>query len=158
MIINEIFYLNKRNFDISVLATRLSILNLPMLGDVLIYRERESVMKKRIGELSLFSLLSLFFGISVAESKTEVNDTTLSTVGDGRNWAAFGRNYSEQRYSPLTQIDADSVKRLGVEWVMDLPDDRSLTGTPLVVDGVMYFTGSYSKTKAVDAKSGKLIW
>jgi quinohemoprotein ethanol dehydrogenase len=41
---------------------------------------------------------------------------------------------------------------------MELPDDRSLTGTPLVVDGVMYFTGSYSKTKAVDAKSGKLIW
>ena len=75
-----------------------------------------------------------------------------------KNWAAFGRNYSEQRYSPLTKVNTESVKGLGLDWYMDLPDDRSLTGTPLVVDGVIHFTGSYSKTRAVDAKTGELIW
>jgi len=103
------------------------------------------------------SLLLGVYGIASA-SPAEVNDATLSVMGDGRNWAAFGRNYSEQRYSPLTEINADSVKGLGLEWVMELPEDRSLTGTPLVVDGVIYFTGSYSKTRAVDAKTGELIW
>ena len=58
----------------------------------------------------------------------------------------------------MTKVNTESVKGLGLDWYMDLPDDRSLTGTPLVVDGVIYFTGSYSKTRAVDAKTGELIW
>ena len=87
-----------------------------------------------------------------------VDDSTLSAVGDGSNWPAFGRNYSEQRYSPLTEINTESVARLGVEWVMELPGDRSLVATPIVVDGVIYFTGSFSKTRAVEAKTGKLLW
>ena len=89
---------------------------------------------------------------------TVVDDKLLSVDGDGANWPAYGRNFSEQRYSPLTQINTDTVKRLGVEWVMELPTDRSLTATPLVVDGVLYFTGSYSVARAVDAKTGKLLW
>ena len=106
-----------------------------------------------------FSSLFVFFSASVfGAGETVVNDETLSVMGNGKNWAAFGRNYSEQRYSPLTKVNTESVKGLGLDWYMDLPDDRSLTGTPLVVDGVIYFTGSYSKTRAVDAKTGELIW
>ncbi|OYW46731.1 MAG: hypothetical protein B7Z36_04065, partial [Novosphingobium sp. 12-63-9] len=74
------------------------------------------------------------------------------------NWLAYGRNYSEQRYSPLEQVNADNVGRLGLAWSMALPEDRSLLSTPLIVDGVMYFTGSWSKTRAVDARTGKLLW
>ncbi len=89
---------------------------------------------------------------------TVVNDASLAEVGDGRNWLAFGRNYSEQRYSPLDQVNRDTVKRLGLDWFLELPDDNTLNGTPLVVDGVLYFTGSFSRTRAVDAKTGKLLW
>ncbi|MGE0485523.1 MAG: PQQ-dependent dehydrogenase, methanol/ethanol family [Gammaproteobacteria bacterium] len=96
--------------------------------------------------------------VHAGHAETVVNDATLSVRGDGSNWAAFGHDYTEQRYSPLKQIDENSVKRLGVEWVLELPGDRSLVATPLVVDGVIYFTGSYSKTRAVDAKTGKLLW
>ena len=91
-------------------------------------------------------------------AQTEVNDATLTEVGDGSNWLGFGRNYSEQRYSPLKQINEETVSRLGAEWVLDLPESRQLTGTPLAVDGVLYFTGSYSYTRAVDAKTGKVLW
>ena len=87
-----------------------------------------------------------------------VDDKALTSLGDGSNWLSYGRNYSEQRYSPLEQINVESVKRLGLEWVMELPKDKQLTGTPLVVDGVMYFTGSFSVTRAVDAKTGELLW
>jgi quinohemoprotein ethanol dehydrogenase len=89
---------------------------------------------------------------------TVVDDAALAEVGDGSNWLAFGRNYSEQRYSPLAQIDRESVKRLGLVWSLDLPGDNTLNATPLAVDGVLYFTGSYSKTRAVDARTGKLLW
>jgi quinohemoprotein ethanol dehydrogenase len=89
---------------------------------------------------------------------TVVNDQSLSAEGDGSNWLAFGRNYSEQRYSPLDQINTKTVSNLGIEWVMELPNDRSLLATPLVVDGVIYFTGAYSVARAVDAKTGKLLW
>ena len=91
-------------------------------------------------------------------AKTIVNDESLANEADSSNWLAYGRTYSEQRYSPLAAINTDSVKRLGVEWVLDLPRDRSLIGTPLVVEGVLYFTGSFSVTRAVDTKTGKLLW
>ena len=104
------------------------------------------------------SVSALIVAMQGAAAETVVNDETLSAVGDGSNWLAYGRNYSEQRYSPLEQINDQSVSKLGLDWVLELPDDRMLLATPLVVDGVMYFTGSFSKTRAVDAKTGKLLW
>jgi len=86
-----------------------------------------------------------------------VDDATLTNPA-AVDWPGYGRDYTEQRFSPLDQIDVNSVRRLGVEWYLDLPRDRSLTGTPLVVDGVMYFNGSYNVVRAVDARSGKLLW
>ena len=93
-----------------------------------------------------------------AHAATTVNDATLGDEADGRNWLAFGRTYSEQRFSPLDQINAGNVNKLGLAWHLDLPNDRSLVGTPLVVDGVMYFEGSYNLIYAVDARSGKVLW
>ena len=39
---------------------------------------------------------------------------------DPANWMTYGRTYSEQRFSPLTQITADNAKRLGLAWYADL--------------------------------------
>jgi quinohemoprotein ethanol dehydrogenase len=107
--------------------------------------------------LVLGAALVFISAISV-NAKTIVNDESLGNEADTTNWLSYGRTYSEQRFSPLTSIDTESVKRLGVDWVLELPNDRTLIGTPLVVDGVLYFTGSYSVTRAVDAKTGKLLW
>jgi quinohemoprotein ethanol dehydrogenase len=92
------------------------------------------------------------------ERGTVVDDVALAAVGNGDNWLAYGRNYSEQRYSPLVQVNDASVSELGVAWYVDLPEDRSLVGTPLVVDGVLYYEGSYSVLRAVDANTGDLLW
>lgn len=102
--------------------------------------------------------LGLPLALNAAPSATVVDAAALSDQSQGGNWLAYGRNFHEQRYSPLTQIDTESVKRLGLEWNLPLPQDRSLLGTPLVVDGVLYFSGSWSVTRAVDAKTGKLLW
>ena len=111
-----------------------------------------------VKQLSIAVLLisCLFFGHTHA--KTVVDDASLADQTNGENWLGYGRTYDEQRYSPLNMINDANVKDLGVEWYLDLPNDRSLTGTPLAVDGVLYFNGSYNVVRAVDAKSGKVLW
>lgn len=74
------------------------------------------------------------------------------------NWATHGGGADESSFSRLKQINKGNVKRLRLEWSLDLPGERSLEATPLAVDGVLYFTGSLSVVYAVDAVSGKLLW
>jgi quinohemoprotein ethanol dehydrogenase len=75
------------------------------------------------------------------------------------NWLAPGRNFAEQHFSPLKNIDANNVKQLGLAWSYDLDTaHRGQESTPLVVDGVMYVTSAWSKVFALDAKSGKPLW
>jgi alcohol dehydrogenase (cytochrome c)/quinohemoprotein ethanol dehydrogenase len=66
-----------------------------------------------------------------------------------------GRTYDEQRFSPLTAIQTDNVKDLGLSWFVDLDTHRGQEATPLVVDGVMYVSTAWSKVKAYDAATGK---
>jgi quinohemoprotein ethanol dehydrogenase len=89
---------------------------------------------------------------------TVVDDAAMADEAAGANWLAFGRTYSEQRFSPLDQVNAANVASLGVDWYMDLPNARGLVSTPLVVDGVMYFVESMNRIRAVDASSGEELW
>src|SRR5689334_14300924 len=65
-----------------------------------------------------------------------------------------GRTYNEQRFSPLKQINDHNVGGLGLAWYFDLDTHRGQEATPLVVDGVMYFTPAWSKVVALNAASG----
>jgi quinohemoprotein ethanol dehydrogenase len=76
---------------------------------------------------------------------------------DARNWAAIGRTAAETHYSPLTEINRDTVGRLKLAWTLDLDVSGAQT-TPLAVDGVIYVAAGYSVVHAVDAHSGKLLW
>jgi quinohemoprotein ethanol dehydrogenase len=74
------------------------------------------------------------------------------------NWLMHGRNYGEERYSPLTAINDGNVGKLGLAWNYKYPLDRVVEATPIVMDGVLYTTGAYSMVFALDAKSGELLW
>jgi quinohemoprotein ethanol dehydrogenase len=91
-------------------------------------------------------------------ARTLVDDAALADTAQGDDWLAFGRTSNEQRFSPLTQIDEANVGGLAVDWYLDLPGDRGLGSTPLVVDGVMYFIGSMNIVRAVDGTSGTVLW
>ncbi|MGH9827360.1 MAG: PQQ-binding-like beta-propeller repeat protein, partial [Blastocatellia bacterium] len=78
-----------------------------------------------------------------------------SRTGD---WITHGRNYAETRFSPLNKINAANVRDLALSWSFDTNTTRGLEATPLVVDGVMYTTGTWSVVYALEAKTGKLIW
>jgi quinohemoprotein ethanol dehydrogenase len=74
------------------------------------------------------------------------------------DWMSHGRDYSEQRYSPLNQIDHQSVQDLGLAWHYETRSNRGLEATPIVVDGVMYVSGVWSVVYALDAKTGEELW
>lgn len=111
-----------------------------------------------------FGLLACEPGPADTQGSSKITD--ISSIGDAEiadesrtsDWLAYGRTHSEQRFSPLETINRDTVSRLGVSWYMDLPNDVGLVSTPLVVDGVLYFTGTMNIIRAVDATSGELIW
>ena len=88
----------------------------------------------------------------------KVNGALLATGGDGSDWPAVGYSYLEQRYSPLTQINDGNVAKLGIAWSADLPDQRGVEATPVVVDGVLYQSGPWSKVWAFDAVTGRKLW
>lgn len=76
----------------------------------------------------------------------------------GKDWPTHGFDHAETRFSPLTQISSDNVDKLGLAWSYNLESSRGVEATPLIVDGVMYVTASWSVVHALDAKTGKKLW
>jgi len=74
------------------------------------------------------------------------------------DWPSYGLDYAETRFSRLAQINADNVKDLGLVWSYNLESTRGVESTPLVVDGIMYVTASWSVVHAVDTRTGKRLW
>ncbi len=75
-----------------------------------------------------------------------------------RNWPTYGLDFAETRFSRLSQINTGNVGKLGLSWSYDLKSRRGVEATPIVVDGVMYVTGSWSIVHALDARSGEPLW
>jgi quinohemoprotein ethanol dehydrogenase len=97
---------------------------------------------------------------ATANRSFDVTDARVAKADDADvdNWLVHGRTFSEQRYSPLADINISNVDKLGLAWQLELGTDRGLEGTPLVVDGVMFTTGAWSHIYAIDARTGKLLW
>ncbi|MEP7246955.1 MAG: PQQ-binding-like beta-propeller repeat protein [Gammaproteobacteria bacterium] len=87
-----------------------------------------------------------------------VNDATLAAEQDGRNWGSYGRTFSENHYSPLDQINAQTVSRLRLAWYHDLDTSQRTDSQPLAADGVVYVATGLSVVRALDARSGRLLW
>ena len=102
---------------------------------------------------ALLLLLGLLLGGSAVLAAARQREEGSLEDWPGHNGAA-----DESAYSRLRQINSANIKRLGLGWFLDLPGERMLEATPLAIHGVLYFTGSYSKTYAVDALSGRLLW
>jgi quinohemoprotein ethanol dehydrogenase len=101
--------------------------------------------------------LSLALATQAMSAGAVIDNAALRNDSDGRNWAAYGRTFDETHYSPLTEINRETVGRLRLAWTLDLDVTNNLS-TPLAVDGVIYVASGYSFVHAVDAKTGKLLW
>ena len=73
-------------------------------------------------------------------------------------WMAYGGTYSEQRFSPLQEINARNVGTLGLQWFADYETNQDQHGSPLYIDGVIYVSTSRNVVYAFDAKTGQQLW
>ncbi len=74
------------------------------------------------------------------------------------NWMSVGRDYGEQRYSPLDQINVENVSQLRLAWSGDMDTSRGQEATPIVVDGALYVSTAWSHVKAYDVRTGAPLW
>jgi quinohemoprotein ethanol dehydrogenase len=81
-----------------------------------------------------------------------------ANTATSNDWPTIGLDYGETRFSKLNQINTDNVKKLGLVWSYSLDSSRGVEATPVVVDGIMYQTASWSVVHAIDARTGKKIW
>ncbi|MEO0412201.1 MAG: PQQ-dependent dehydrogenase, methanol/ethanol family [Pseudomonadota bacterium] len=104
--------------------------------------------------MRLFAVLICLLLASCGENPAH---TEQETKLDG-SWRLHGRTHDEQRFSPLTQINQDTVSDLGLAWYADLDTRRGQEATPIIVDGVMFTTSAWSKVQAFDVVSGEMLW
>jgi PQQ-dependent dehydrogenase (methanol/ethanol family) len=104
-------------------------------------------------------------GISVAvlaQQGKKIDDNALKNAGKNKEeWISYNRDWSETRYSPLDQINATNVSKLGLAWSVDIPNVGAGTrqeATNLVANGVLYSITPYSLVYALDARTGKMLW
>ncbi|HYN53546.1 MAG TPA: PQQ-binding-like beta-propeller repeat protein [Methylotenera sp.] len=75
-----------------------------------------------------------------------------------KDWPSFGRDFTNQRLSPLTQINQQNVKDIKLAWQFKSGVVASFQSTPIVTNGVMYVSLPYNHVAALDAKTGKELW
>jgi quinohemoprotein ethanol dehydrogenase len=85
-------------------------------------------------------------------------DAAPLAQADPDQWLAAGRDREGTYYSPLKDINAANVARLGFAWDYDLGSHRGLEATPLVIDGLMYASGNFGRVYALDAANGRELW
>ncbi|WP_022962757.1 PQQ-dependent methanol/ethanol family dehydrogenase [Halopseudomonas pelagia] len=111
---------------------------------------------------SSFALTALvtamsFSGLAVAGvTYDDINNDATTTD----SIVSYGMGTQGQRYSPLTMLNDTNVGQLQPAWAFSLGGEkqRGQQAQPMIKDGVMYITGSYSRVFAVDARTGKKLW
>jgi len=105
-----------------------------------------------------WALALLVAGTASAQTLDELKaDGQLSDALKTDNVLTYGMGYHLQRYSPLTQINRNTIKRLVPVWNVSLDNNWGEQAQPLVYNGVMYVTNA-RHTVAIDVGTGKQIW
>jgi len=116
-------------------------------------------MRKRSRYLVEFVAFAIGATLSASPTFAQSVDTARIEAAGQNDWLTYHGSYKSYHYSPLAQINANNVGNLAVAWT-HIPGrpTRGLQSMPLVADGVLYYTGSYSRTFALNGATGEVIW
>jgi alcohol dehydrogenase (cytochrome c) len=98
---------------------------------------------------------------TVAAAPGVTFEDLLNGLSNPSRWLTYSGDYTGRRHSPLTQITPDNVKNLSVEWTFQsetMALNRGFEATPIMIDGVLYVTGSNNYAWAIDARTGRQFW
>jgi quinohemoprotein ethanol dehydrogenase len=109
-------------------------------------------------------VVAITIGVTTAGAQQNVDARILKNAGTSQDalqgdWLSYGRSQSETRYSPLKQIDASNVNRLGLSWTYVVgAGGGNQEATPLVWNNTIYGITNWSVVFALDARTGKELW
>jgi PQQ-dependent dehydrogenase (methanol/ethanol family) len=133
-------------------------------------------MLKNIKNALLFgTALTTALGLALAASAQEVKQDSKMAVRaagatnvtqqqldnaakDSNNFLHTNGNYAQTRFYPNKQINKDNVGKLHPAWIFQTEVKESMETSPIVVNGTMFATTSYSHVYAIDAKTGAELW
>jgi len=114
--------------------------------------------KKKLLNLSLAVALGLVAAASLTAQQTKPVTTERLLNPSPGDWLTYGRTYDEAHHSPLTEINESNVSRLGPVWAVEVGSEGKIETMPLVADGVLYGTSTWSMVYAIDVRSGQMKW
>jgi len=80
------------------------------------------------------------------------------SMADDGSWPSYGRDRTNQRYSPLRQVDTATVSRLRLAWSYHTGIPHAFEASPVVVGGVMFVSTPLNHVVALDAATGRKLW
>jgi alcohol dehydrogenase (cytochrome c) len=98
--------------------------------------------------------VSLFVFATLAYCQVSYKDILRSPT---ENWLTYHGDYEGRRFSPLKQIDVNTISRLVPMWTHHVEGASHLEATPIVYEGVMYVSDS-NMVEALDSRTGLTIW
>lgn len=136
-----------------------------MIRNSFLRRFKVALRGALLGFVSLFFVVAADWAVPVSSASAAERpagsvdaERMKAAAADAGNWLAVGRDQDGTYYSPLTAINSRNVGSLGFAWSYDLGTFRGQEATPIVVDGVMYTSGTWGYVYAVNAATGKEIW
>src|SRR6478752_2376901 len=89
---------------------------------------------------------------------TNTDAQRINADADQDNWRLHGRTYDNQRFSPLTEINAANVKQLKPVALIQTGVANSMEATPIEIDGVLFVETAGNVVQAYDAVTGEQLW
>lgn len=126
-------------------------------------------MRNRIGRRVAAPVLLMLLPLAAGAETRGPADIAAATAGvttasiianaaSTADWPSYGLDYQETRHSKLSAINSDNVDQLGLAWSASLESRRGVEATPLIVDGILYVSSSWSVVHAFDAVTGEELW
>src|SRR4029079_14686644 len=103
-------------------------------------------------------------GLPALAAATILGLASLQAQSGAKNgeWRAWAGDLAATRYAPLDQINADNFSSLDLAWrfrteSLGKNPDYNLQATPLMINGVLYFTaGAHRDAAPSDAPTARL--
>jgi quinohemoprotein ethanol dehydrogenase len=108
--------------------------------------------------MKTFKASRIFSGAMLAALLIACGPRGAVSNDNGNDWPSYGGDFTENHYSPLTEINDQNIDQLGLAWSYDIDTMPSAHSAPIAVDGVLYFAAGFSVVHALNAATGELLW
>ncbi len=116
------------------------------------------MLLRTLTSLTTAALLGLS-SLAIAQTAAQVTVVNEQSIANpDAEWLSYGRDYQEQRFSPLDKVNRDNVDELDLAWSFKFETARGMEATPLVHNGVIYVSTGWSHAYALDARTGEELW